>query len=75
MLCQPIDTAPRDGTEIEAFDDAGPLGLAHFHCGEWLVYAGRECGWEVVEPTRWAPDEPGDGGLCFVLNRGPDKFA
>lgn len=60
---QPISTAPKDGTEIEAFDEIGPLGTAHFHCGEWLVWGGDpEIGWEHVAPTHWVNRRANEAG-------------
>jgi len=49
-----IDTAPKDGSEIELYDAIGPLGIGHYHCDEWLVWSGEpELGWETVTPTHW----------------------
>lgn len=54
-----IDTAPMDGTEIEGWDAYGPLGLIHFHCGEWLAAWSpfTDPGYETVQPTHWTPAE------------------
>lgn len=50
---QPIDTAPRDGTEIVVYTaDLDAMGVAWWEHGQWTV---GESGWE---PTHWIPVPP-----------------
>ena len=58
----PIDSAPKDGTEVLVWDGAirGVLIAEHAH-GAWIVCDGE--GWERISPTHWQPlpPPPGDG--------------
>jgi len=50
---QPIETAPRDGTEIIAFDpraDLDPVFLVHYEEYHWYDRGGR-----IWMPTHWMP--------------------
>ena len=55
---QPIETAPRDGTNVLAFwSDWGDCGVVRFDRGEWWAMMH-----DVVTPTHWMPlpAPPGD---------------
>ncbi len=52
---QPIESAPKDGTEVDLWVET-PGGMqfrkpdCHFHVGEWLTWGGDpEIGWLTVE--------------------------
>lgn len=65
-MWQPIETAPKDGTEVLGVV-AGSLGTASVTCmveGEWQCsdfdeYEYVSCTWE---PTHWMPLPPPPGG-------------
>jgi len=54
---QPIETAPKDGTEILIFVD-GHREVSHFEAGEtgwpWVDYSGTSA-WRIDLPTHWMP--------------------
>ena len=63
---QPIETAPRDGTEVDLFgfpmvESTKRVRIVdcHFHCGEWLRWGDWtdiEGSWDVIaNPTHWQP--------------------
>lgn len=61
---QPIETAPRDGTEVDLWKGKHRLPNCHFHCGEWLWWnttiVDDEPSWlKVKDPTHWRPLQPG----------------
>jgi len=63
---QPIETAPRDGTEVDLWKGKHRLPNCHFHCGEWLWWnttsVDDEPSWlKVKDPTHWRPLPPGPG--------------
>jgi hypothetical protein len=59
MAWQPIETAPRDGTEILAYNAFAGRYLTRFVDGEWPKY-----GWDNMtgvwypRPTHWMPLPP-----------------
>jgi len=68
---QPIETAPKDGTEVDLWVVERNRGRkfripdCHWHCDEWLVWGGDpEIGWDLVEEyqhaTHWmlSPEPP-----------------
>lgn len=55
MEWQPIETAPRDGTEVLLFDN-GIYGLGWWALGEWRDFGDAGCaGSEAFAPTHWMP--------------------
>lgn len=62
---QPIETAPRDGTEIDLWcinsstltTGGGRIVDCHFHCGDWLRWSGDpETGYaRIRNATHWRP--------------------
>ena len=56
---QPIETAPKDGTEMLAFwNRSNVYGIASFDDGRWADETG-----EVSAPTHWMPlpEPPAEG--------------
>ena len=62
---QPIESAPKDGMEIDLWSQdkitgGYPVISCHYHLGEWLRWSGEpEIGYEVVNDniTHWRPIE------------------
>lgn len=66
-IWQPIQTAPRDGTEVLAMDTDGPVLMAwHDDADGWCLRANGD--WDLfdafaiqyAEPTAWMPIPPLD---------------
>lgn len=60
---RPIETAPRDGTEVDLWDGKRRRTDCHFHCGEWLQWntssVDDEPSWIIISnPTHWQPQPP-----------------
>jgi len=67
MNWQPIETAPKDGTEILTWDDLFGYQVAHWGEYEHPLNETLETGWtdglspvlgDSGEPTHWTPLEP-----------------
>lgn len=58
---RPIETAPRDGTEIVVYAPGGKFDLPDIYCRcAWREDAGF-CVDELREPTMWVPAPPKEG--------------
>lgn len=64
---QPIETAPRDGTDVLVATDDHKVFAAHSYGGEWVAQAdsaadGIYLSFDVGELTHWMPlPEPPEG--------------
>jgi hypothetical protein len=64
---QPIETAPRDGTEIDLWASGRRWADCHWHLGEWLRWQSDSVDEEpthkrIAFPTHWMPLPPAPGG-------------
>lgn len=57
---QPIESAPRDGTDIDLWANGQRVTDCHWHCGQWLSWhsssVDEEPTWEAIKnATHWMP--------------------
>lgn len=52
---QPIESAPKDGTEVDLWAYEGRAPACHYHCDEWMAWGGDpEIGYITIkDPTHW----------------------
>lgn len=67
MNWQPIETAPKDGTQVLVYGN-GSYSVAYFYYGEWRDVG--DIGWAGMhgdgnQPTHWAPLFPPDNAQHF----------
>lgn len=58
MSWQPIDRAPKDGTELLGWDGTEHIIFEWSDPHGWIAYDSHDSLWRAVEPTSWMPLPP-----------------